>query len=175
MKRFLLLLLLLAAPARADDSISAFQWNSAKGTFQALTRALGWKDVADTDNGTFGCTYAGTGIWSTSQTISFNYSRVGRTVTISSPALSAAPAAASPASNIAVTACIPTQIRPLTNVPYIPCIWTISAGVDYTGAVGTIGFLASGALNIFKSTDKTNWGTSGNNGWNAFTCTYNMN
>jgi hypothetical protein len=44
MKRFLLLLLLLATPAHADDAVTALMWNS-KGTFQGQTRALGWKDI----------------------------------------------------------------------------------------------------------------------------------
>lgn len=84
MKHFLLLLLLLliATPARADDSISSFQWNSTKNTFQALTRALGWKDVPDQDATAYALTCS---TWCTSfnSNLSTAYvARTGKSVTL---------------------------------------------------------------------------------------------
>lgn len=88
MKRILLLLALLLAPsAFADDAVTSFGWNSVTGTFQAMTRALGWKQIPDqviySNNPTITVTSgAGTCTNFTNSNGTLVYTKTGRLLTI---------------------------------------------------------------------------------------------
>lgn len=166
MNRFLLLLLLLATPARADDSITALTWNSAKGTFQALTRALGWKDVPDMESGTFTANF--TGPRSVSATI--YYTRVGKQVTL----MFASNNNATCSSGVPFTAtsAIPAALRPINVSPSAAC------GVqDNNSALtvpGALSISSAGTISVNKDFNTGAYTASGNCGWYGPAITYTI-
>ena len=168
MKRLLLALLcLFAAPARADDAITGFGWNAVTGTFQALTRSLGWKSLPDYDSGTFIANF--TGPRSTSDTVT--YLRIGKTVVLTFPSDNSS-ACSSALAFTAAAATLPASLRPSGSI-YNGSI----AVYDNSGGVTTAGnvtLTAAGAISINKDWATGRFTATGTCGWYAGSIAYSI-
>lgn len=155
---FLCLLFAAASPARADDLGGNIYWNSVTNSFQALTKALGWKTIPDTESGSFQLTFSG----AFSSSPVYTWTRVGKIVTmyiaqdISGSSCAAATMSASGA--------VPSSIRPAQSSTN----WLIpvaDAGTSQN-TPGAVTITSAGTVSITKQWNGagtfSNTGTCGN-------------
>jgi hypothetical protein len=155
MKRILLLLaLLLASPALADDAVTSFGWNSVTGTFQGLTRALGWKTIPDQDNGSFVFCFT-TGVPS-SQCGTFYYNRVGKHVDLFWGPTSFS-ANASVSSIATAAGALPTLLTPSRAMIFLVPVTVAGSG---SNTPGEILFSTNGSVNFYQNNANTTYSTS---------------
>lgn len=164
MKRIILLFaLFLAMPALADDAQNGLYWNSTKGLFQSLGRALGFKFIPDADYGTFSANF--TGAATTSAT--WNWSKVGKSVTITWPRNASLTCSAS----FFTSSAIPSNLWPINQL-FIP-IFVDDNGVNQT-IMGNLALSSLGIMTLGKTLASNNFTAAANCGYYEGSTSYQV-
>jgi hypothetical protein len=169
MKRLLFVLsLLIAWPCYADDAVTSFGWNSVTGTFQAMTRALGWKNVPDTNTAVYTSGLTWSGVSAPPTTYALRFSRVGKNVTVD---LNFTSVTLSGTTLIGITG-FASEFKTVGVSKWAPLAVLSNA----TNGIATCDMDADGHLYIGSSGTGANWttGTVTNTGGVNTTCSWNI-
>lgn len=164
MKRILLLLsLLLAAPAYADDAVSGWTWNAVLNLFQAKTASLGQKNVPEQFFGSFSTTVSN---GTTSPSVAYTVTRTGNIVTlhVGTPTTNVTMASTT---NLQLGAQLPTWARPKSPVQTAALVINNNAS-----EVGTLRVDSSGFVLIYHAPYQSFTSGTANCGWWDTSFTY---